>query len=231
MFKKFFGLLLGFVLTVGLMLTGGVSYAQENENPLESPASYAKYLENYDKYEALRLGVDPKYADEAEQDAKKVLIQFKKLSIEEQEKLVEAMQNPAMIENSFANAEVKEESPQNASLLANDKFVEHDFTMTLVGIDWTIYHVEGRYEYNSSGATKALGGQAFVKRNFNPFVQTNKQSQDFYVSGGKFKGIGVFDYKIGPIKDVINIQIGTAYVQVMGDQNGKIDLSSKGWTE
>ncbi|MED0736357.1 hypothetical protein [Aneurinibacillus thermoaerophilus] len=231
MFRKFFSLLLGFLLTVGLILTGGVSYAQENENPLESPASYAKYLENYDKDEALRLGVDPKFADEAVQDAKEVLNQFKNLSIEEQEKFVEAMQNPTMIQNSFANAEVKEESSKNPSLLANEKFVEHDFTMTTAGIDWTIYHVEGRYEYNSNGATKSLGGQSYVKRNLNPMVKTTKQSQDFYVSGGVFKGIGIYDYKIGPIKDVIDVQIGNAYVQVIGDQYGKNHLKSKGWTE
>lgn len=98
--------------------------------------------------------------------------------------------------------------------------------MSLLGIDWTIYRIDGTYEYNE--VVKALGAHGYVKRNLNPMVQTSRTAQYDVVDKGKYIGTAVFDYKIGPI-DNLSYQLGSFYIQVYGDKNGK--TGGAGWTE
>lgn len=225
--------LLSFVMSVALVLgiSVGASGVNGAENPLATPESYAQYLSNYDREEATRLGVDPLYVDQAVQDARDALEDFKALSIEDQKRLLNYMQSPTMLKQSFTDAKVqKRESFSNSSIQpqANTRLVNHEYTMSLLGIDWTIYVVDGKYEYDKKGATKELGAKGYVKRNLNPLVQTSKTSEYDEVDRGVYVGTAVFDYKIGPLKG-LSYQIGSAYCRVTGDKDGK--TGGRGWTE
>ncbi|MBA4535513.1 hypothetical protein [Brevibacillus halotolerans] len=228
--------LFSFLMCLALVfcLSVGASVAKEKENPLATPQNYAEYLANYDKAEALRLGVDPAYITEAVQDAKDALEDFKAMSTENQKKLLDYMQSPKMLEQSFTNAKV--EKVQKQELIsdyamqpqASTKRVSHEYKMTLLGVDWTIYVVDGKYEYDKKGATKELGASGYVKKNLNPLVQTSKTSEYDEVIGGTYYGTAVFDYKIGPLEG-LSYQIGSAYCRVTGDESGK--TGGRGWTE
>ncbi len=212
----------------GLVLPNGTSYAKEYANPLESPQSYAQYLESYDQKEALRLGVDPRFLDQAVRDSKEILGKYNELTSNEQTKLLHDMQSISVIQNSFVSSEEIQKSAPALDIAASSRSISHDYTMSLLGIDWTIYRVEGEYEYNSKGVTKKLGANGYVKRNLNPLVQTSKTSSSDEINGKEYAATVVFDYKIGPIKD-LSVQIGSAYVKVYGDKNGK--TGGRGWTE
>ncbi|MGZ0050067.1 hypothetical protein [Brevibacillus gelatini] len=226
--------LLSFVMSVALVLgiSIGASGVNGAENPLATPESYAQYLSNYDKKEAIRLGVDPLYVDQAVKDAKDALEDFKALSVEDQKKLLTYMQSPSMLKQSFTDAKVQKiESFSNPSIQqaqADTRLVHHEYTMSLLGIDWTIYVVDGKYEYDNKGPTKELGAKGYVKRNLNPLVQTSKISEYDDIDRGVYVGTAVFDYKIGPLKG-LSYQIGSAYCRVTGDKDGK--TGGSGWTE
>ncbi|GEM_PF-5506357 len=138
------------------------------------------------------------------------------------------MQSISVIQNSFVSSEEIQKSAPALDIAASSRSISHDYTMSLLGIDWTIYRVEGEYEYNSKGVTKKLGANGYVKRNLNPLVQTSKTSSSDEINGKEYAATVVFDYKIGPIKD-LSVQIGSAYVKVYGDKNGK--TGGRGWTE
>ncbi|AYB37684.1 hypothetical protein [Brevibacillus laterosporus] len=227
--NKIFSFLMCFALV--LSFSAGASASKETNNPLATPDSYSQYLENYDETEAIRLGVDPEYVKEAVQDAKDTLQKYKSFSYDQQRKVIELMQSPSQVQKSFTDAKIVRQEISSESLVkpqANTRSVSHEYTMNLLGIDWTIFVVNGKYEYNSKEVTKELGASGYVKRNLNPLIQTSKSDAYDDSENGKYTGTAVFDYKLGPLEG-FSLQVGSTYCRVYADKNGK--TGGRGWSE
>ncbi|MDJ1632145.1 hypothetical protein QNN00_26480 [Bacillus velezensis] len=78
-------------VTLGLVLPSGAASAQEVKSQY-TPQDYEKYLANYDSDAAEATGVSPEYISSAVMEAGKILEDFKALSKEDQEKIVESLQ-------------------------------------------------------------------------------------------------------------------------------------------
>ncbi|RFA34943.1 hypothetical protein CAI16_10095 [Virgibacillus dokdonensis] len=207
-------------------------------NYIKSPENYIEYLEKYDEDEALRLGIEENYADEAVSGAKTTLEEFKKLSDKDQQLYLKYISNPEnlikdTIEGNDSNLEIVEEEdfsdnhPQNG-LLASYRTVKHTGSLKALGITWTKYAIEGKYEYNRSRVTKKLMHNAWVSWNVNPTVTNSRIRNTGYISGGKYYGEGKWKYKIGVIGTGFGAQIGTVDIRVKGNRSGK--MSGSFWT-
>jgi hypothetical protein len=104
--------------------------------------------------------------------------------------------------------------------LANIMTITHSGTLGIFGIKITEYKITGKYEYNSSGATSHLSTRGVVVRNFNPTVVTDCTYYSGYISGGTYYGETAFSYKVGIAG--YGVQIGNVYLEVAGNQKGKI---------
>lgn len=227
--SKLFSFLMCFALVLSFSV--GASASNETNNPLATPETYSQYLENYDETEALRLGVDPEYVKEAVQDAKTTLQAYKSFSYDQQKKVIELMQSPSQVQKSFTDAKIVRQEISSESLVqpqASTRSVSHEYTMTLLGIDWTIFVVNGKYEYNSKEVTKELGASGYVKRNLNPLIQTSKSDAYDDSHKGKYTATAVFEYKIGPLEG-FSVQVGSTYCRVYADKDGK--TGGRGWSE
>lgn len=238
-------LLFAFVLVSSF---GSTALAQSKNNMTNfTVEDYVNYLDNYSIEDAYASGVtDPDLAIEAQQNAKNILQQFLELSIEEQHIFINIISSPELLESIYSgnvdNLGIYSEYvsigsrdstainyPSSINALADSsRQIQHEFTMTLLDIDWTKYRITGRYSYNSNGATEALSVDAVVVQNYNPFVVTGLDNVDHYVANGWYYADSTFHYQIG-LLDWGVIQLGNAYVGVVGDKNGK--FSGYGYTD
>ncbi|NBI28498.1 hypothetical protein [Chengkuizengella marina] len=201
-----------------LLLSVPVVNAEQVES-VYTVESYIHYLENEGAIETLN--------------------QFKNLKAEDQEKFLEYINNPAMMfDTSDSNIEIVEKtitkdikSEKSAFALASGtRTIEHVKELDILGLNVLKYKVEGTYDYNSSGATKAVSATGVVLRNLNPMVQTELTSVNGAGRGVVNIGNGIytakvsFDYEIGPLNG-LDVQIGTYYMTVTGDEDGKISGS------
>ncbi|ADI00446.1 hypothetical protein [Salisediminibacterium selenitireducens] len=193
-------------------------------------------MENYDIEEALRLGIDEAYVEEAVEEADKVLEQFLALERNEQNSFLRLMRTPEQI---FKKAENKEDPDVTwemkeietidyetdfsfgimSSLSA--RTISHTGTLTLLGITWTRYKIDGRYRYSNFSASTHLWTNAYVDRNYNPTVTHTKQREEGEITQGVYYGEGKFSYKIGVIGTGWGATIGDVTIRVRGNHNGK----------
>lgn len=237
-FKSISLLLLVLLLVAGFSGNGFAQANTDHPSTLSSAKHYIQYLEGYDADEALRLGIEESEIDSAVQNAKETLAQFKELSHKDQNKFLNYMRNPQkLLQETYSNKNpdlqlIEDEEtvmPGTIQLMASSRTVSHTGTLTAMGISWTQYKIEGRYEYTSTGATKHLATDAYVVKNFNPAVTNSRTSKSGYVSGGMYYGSAAFAYKIGVIGTGWGAQIGTIHISVKGNHNGK--YSGSFWRE
>ncbi|UTR15913.1 hypothetical protein MM221_04960 [Salipaludibacillus sp. LMS25] len=199
MFKNVYNLTAFFTILLLSSFTTS-ALAEEPSDYLSTPESYIDYLTNFDKEEALELGVDPRMVPTAVGGASEIKEEFEKLSVEDQELFLEYMRNPEeLIEDTLSGEDenlefeiVEEEEPMymtpsspmsgylgvvSRNTKARSRTVSHTGTMKTLGVTWIEYKITGDYEYNSKKATKHLSTRAFVNKNYNPTVATEKTSE------------------------------------------------------
>lgn len=195
---------------------------------LESPQNYIEYLSKYSESDASILGVSKDTLKDSVSGSKEILKEFEELSYEDQILYLSYMKDPKLITKTLSasdpNLEFVSEENTNENVimpLASTKSISHSGSLTALGIKWTTYHIDGRYEYNTKMATVHLSTLAYVGRSYNPTITTGLDSYQGYVSSGEYYGKGIFSYKIGVAG--YGVQIGTAHLSLSGNHNGKID--------
>lgn len=236
-FKKILGLFtLAFICFVGV----GKVHAAENIQPSLTPELYIQFLENYSTITALESGIDYENVEKAKIQASETLKGFKKLTSEQQEIFIEIISNPEIMKaalngttsnlksldkySKYITFEATEETLENIpTMRASVRTVSHSGNLSVFGLPMTKYTVEGKYEYNSKGATSALSARGWVDFQLNPLFPTSLTSIDKYVSGGKFYLDAVFNYQIGINGIGGIIQIGNLFIGLTANHNGKIN--------
>lgn len=241
--KKIFGLLAALILLVTTTFTMNEVRAEVNSSPLDSPESYIKYLENYSIQNAYNVGVSKESAKSSVDHAKVLLEQFKSLSKKEQEQFISIFSDIDLVKAIYSGdyeklpedvrdkvywteeEEIIENPVKNPiGVTASSHTIQHTGKLSALGLTLVGYKIVGKYEYNSKGATKALSTKADVEFNYNPSVETGLQYYNGYISNGYYYGESSFYYKIG-IQGVGGVQIGNCYLDIKGDERGKISGS------
>lgn len=206
----------------------------QQTSSLSKPENYIEYLNNYSLDDAYDSGVtDINLAKQAVLQAKVTKDQFEKLPKEKQKKYLEIISNPQKLAHIFRGEieklgedakyvsfeKSKTETSTPISTFASSRTITQEGTLSAFGISWTKYRIEGKYEYNSGGATRALRTYAVVAYHYNPAITTDKTSETGYVSNGHYYGDAVFNFKLGVGIGII--QVGNVYIGIEGNEIGK----------
>lgn len=203
-------------VTLGLVLPSSTS-AEEVKSKY-TPQDYENYLAHYDENAAKAAGVSPEYIAAAVMESGKALQDFKALSPEDQEKLVESFTKLDPI-----NTETEETVTQQPIQTQGDKGVSYENSVKFFGAPVTTYRVSVNYNVTKGKVKKINSSSARVVRNWNPVVRTglNTGGKNAWVTGDNKAAVtGSFYYQIGPIKDV-GITLGNVFIKAVGDKNGK----------
>ncbi|MCY9056038.1 hypothetical protein MOE90_20550 [Bacillus spizizenii] len=208
--------------TIGLSLPSQLS-AKELQSNDNLPSrytieDYVRYLENYSPIDAKNGGVSEDEISDAVKESKEVLQEFQSLSKDEQQKFVDNL-----IFSDKRSLSIVTDDDINIIKPAADKSVSYSSSVKLFSIPVATYTVNVNYKVSKGKVKKINSSNARVKRNWNPIVRTdlNTNGKNAWVtSDNKAAVTGSFYYRIGPLKD-LSVQIGNVNLKAVGDKNGK----------
>ncbi|MGG0738893.1 hypothetical protein [Niallia taxi] len=235
--RKFVVSILAMIFVFGSLFVLNKNVNATNySSPLDSSESYLNYLSSYSLTQALKSGVTTRAlsVEASTNGSEEIIKDFTNLSKQQQETLLSVLRDPklqkaiyegdfeklpSVIREQFYWSEEVTETPNKNSKAAS-KTVTHTGKLSALGISLTSYKITGQYEYNSSGATKALSTKPVVVSNYNPAVDTGLQWYNHYIKSKEYVGESTFYYRIG-VQGVGGFQIGNINLDVAGKQNGK----------
>jgi len=204
--RKILSLALAFIMTMALTIpafaadtsptTQPEATSQEQTfNPFFSPDSYIKYLESFgEEYSAF-------------------LSQFKALSLDKQQIILDILSNGGTFDVTLSAPIVDNSFP---TPLASQRSVYYDADFQLFGITFVTIRLEGRFTYSGTIAKTVQYKNAYIVRNWVPLSGFERTSLDAYISNGRFYASAAFTAYVGAkIGDnIIGFTPRTFYIQM-----------------
>lgn len=177
-------------------------------NPFSSPDNYIKYLESFgEEYSTF-------------------LSQFKALSLDKQQVILNVLSNGGAFDVKLSETSVDDSSP---IALASQRSVSYKAEFQLLGITFITIRLEGRFTYSGSTVKTVEYKNAYIEKNWIPLTGYERTSLDAYVSNGRFYASAAFTAYIGAkIGDnVIGVTPRTFYITLNCD--GTSPVVGDGW--
>ena len=203
--KKILSLIISLAMFLSLSITTFASDAlavaqpesvsQENtSNPFISPEAYIKYLESFGN----------EYSE--------FLSQFKTLSPEKQQTILDVLSNGGTLDVKLSEPIVTTPSIARTSQLG----VYYDADFQLFGITFVTIRLEGRFTRSGTTVKTVEYKNAYIVKNWVPLSGFERTSLDAYVSNGRFYASAAFTAYVGAkIGDnIIGVTPRTFYISM-----------------
>lgn len=212
--KKFLSIILSLTMIFSLSSTAFAVEAGNNYdhisssqaqsfNPYSSPDSYIEYLESFDGAYSVFLS------------------QFKALTLEKQQKVLDVLENGGPLDVKLSATTVND-FPQTRSS-TSQRSVNYDADFQLFGITFVTIRLEGRFTHSGSIVKSVEYKNAYIVKNWVPLSGFERTSLDAYVSNRKFYASAAFTAYVGAkIGDnIIGVTPRTFYINYNCDGTGQ----------
>lgn len=172
-------------------------------NPYSSPDSYIEYLESFDGAYSVFLS------------------QFKALTLEKQQKVLDVLENGGPLDVKLSATAVNDSTQTRSSTF--QRSVNYDADFQLFGIIFVTIRLEGRFTHSGSTVESVEYKNAYIVKNWVPLSGFQRTSLDAYVSNGKFYASSAFTAYVGAkIGDnIIGVTPRTFYINYNCDGTGQ----------
>lgn len=179
-------------------------------NPFASPDSYIRYLESFgDEYSEF-------------------LSQFKALSFEKQQKILDVLSNGGTFDVKLSEHIVNNSAPTTRAS-ASQRSVNYDADFQLFGITFVTIRLEGRFTHSGTTVKTVEYKNAYIAKSWVPLTGFERTSLDAYVNNGRFYASAAFTAYVGAkIGDnIIGVTPRTFYINLNCNGTGKV--TGKAW--
>lgn len=176
-------------------------------DPFSSPTDYIKYLESFgNEYSAF-------------------LSQFKSLSLEKQEAILDFLSNGGALD--VIDSKSSRNTP-SISPASTQRTVWAETDYGLFGITFVTVRLEGRFTCSGATVKTVEYKNAYIVKNWVPLTGFERSSLDAYVSGGRFYASAAFTAYVGAkIGDnIIGVTPRTFYISLNCDGTGDLVIDA-----
>lgn len=214
--KKILFIFVTFCIFFSLINVHNLS-AIESDGNVITVEDYEKYLENYSISDAKEAGVSSEYRLSAVKGAKDILDEFSKKSYSDKQEFVQGL-----VKENFNDLEFTQDVElPTLSTMAKAKSSDKNISYSAeLNSGLAKYRVSVKYRVTSGKVNKILASDYYVVNNYNPLLQTGKNSKSAWVTTDNKAAVqGSFYYRMGAVG--VEIQLGTVFLKAVGDKNGK----------